>query len=169
MSTKNFSQECFYDALISLSNSCDINEINIKQICKKAGYNRSTFYRHFSSKEDIVIQKVNNLIINWHSSLNLELGYEFDNFVRLFEYFRKNSDAFVLLHKMNLDDELLRLSHKYLYTNFEVSDYDIVFINNGILSVIYKWVDSGMNESNEYMATLLLKYLTFDKVLLNNL
>ncbi len=75
MSTKNFSQECFYDALISLSNSCDINEINIKQICKKAGYNRSTFYRHFSSKEDIVIQKVNNLIINWHSSLNLELGY----------------------------------------------------------------------------------------------
>ena len=129
MSTKNFSQECFYDALISLSNSCDINEINIKQICKKAGYNRSTFYRHFSSKEDIVIQKVNNLIINWHSSLNLELGYEFENFVKLFEYFRVNSEAFVLMHKMNLDEELLRLSHQYLYTNFEVDEYDTTFIN----------------------------------------
>lgn len=165
MSTKNFSQECFYDALISLSNSCDINEINIKQICKKAGYNRSTFYRHFSSKEDIVIQKVNNLIINWHSSLNLELGYEFENFVKLFEYFRVNSEAFVLMHKMNLDEELLRLSHQYLYTNFEVDEYDTTFINNGILSVIYRWVESGMNESNEFMAKLLLKYLTIDTML----
>ena len=165
MSTKNFSQECFYVALISLSNSCDINEINIKQICKKAGYNRSTFYRHFSSKEDIVIQKVNNLIINWHSSLNLELGYEFENFVKLFEYFRVNSEAFVLMHKMNLDEELLRLSHQYLYTNFEVDEYDTTFINNGILAVIYRWVESGMNESNEFMAKLLLKYLTIDTML----
>ena len=95
----------------------------------------------------------------------LELGYEFENFVKLFEYFRVNSEAFVLMHKMNLDEELLRLSHQYLYTNFEVDEYDTTFINNGILAVIYRWVESGMNESNEFMAKLLLKYLTIDTML----
>ncbi len=95
----------------------------------------------------------------------MELGYEFENFVKLFEYFRVNSEAFVLMHKMNLDEELLRLSHQYLYTNFEVDEYDTTFINNGILAVIYRWVESGMNESNEFMAKLLLKYLTIDTML----
>ncbi len=69
------------------------------------------------------------------------------------------------MHKMNLDEELLRLSHQYLYTNFEVDEYDTTFINNGILAVIYRWVESGMNESNEFMAKLLLKYLTIDTML----
>ena len=52
-----------------------------------------------------------------------------------------------------------------MYTNFEVDEYDTTFINNGILAVIYRWVESGMNESNEFMAKLLLKYLTIDTML----
>ena len=65
MSTTNFSKECFYDALISLCKTENFNDINIKQICKKAGYNRSTFYRHFNCKEDIIRDKARDLIANW--------------------------------------------------------------------------------------------------------
>lgn len=169
MSTNNFSKECFYDALLSLCEDCDFNDINVKQICKKAGYNRSTFYRHFTSKEDIVIQKVKDLIANWQSSLNFELGYVFENFENLFEYFRQNHDLFVIIHKMNLDMEILRLSCEYLYQNYEVEEYDKVFVNNGILAVVFTWIDGGMKESNEYMAKLLSKYIQFDILLGKNM
>ncbi len=165
MNTNNFSKECFYDALISLYKENDFCSINVKQICKKAGYNRSTSYRHYTSKEDIILQKIKALVYNWHSSLNNEIGYEFENFVNLFDYFRTNSEAFVIMHKMNLDDELLLLSREYLYNNFEVEEYDSVFINNGILAVVFSWIDNGMKESNEYMAKLLSKYLNYGNVI----
>ena len=66
---------------------------------------------------------------------------------------------------MNLDDELLLLSREYLYNNFEVEEYDSVFINNGILAVVFSWIDNGMKESNEYMAKLLSKYLNYGNVI----
>ena len=168
MNTNNFSKECFYDALISLCENSDYKDINVKEICKKAGFNRSTFYRHYTSKEDIVIQKVKDLIANWHSSINFDLGYVFENFVKLFEYFRNNCDVFKIMHKMNLNVEMLRMSFEYMYQNYDVYEYDKVFVSNGILAVVFNWIDKGMNESNEYMANLLSKYLQFDLIMDKN-
>lgn len=162
MSTNNFSKECFYDALISLCKTEDFNDINIKQICKKAGYNRSTFYRHFNSKEDIIRDKAKDLIANWNSSLQFELGYSYENFVNIFEYLRENDYLFLLMQKLNMQEDLFRLSYEYLHYNFNVDEYDLVFVNNGILAVVVRWINNGLQESNEYMAKLLSKYVKLD-------
>lgn len=162
MSTTNFSKECFYDALISLCKTENFNDINIKQICKKAGYNHSTFYRHFNCKEDIIRDKARDLIANWNSTLKFELGYSFENFVSLFEYLRGNDYLFLLMQKLNMQEDLFRLSYEYLHYNYDVNEYDLVFVNNGILAVVVRWINNGLQESNEYMAKLLSKYVKLD-------
>ncbi|WP_366516824.1 TetR/AcrR family transcriptional regulator [Staphylococcus carnosus] len=38
----------------------NFDKITITKICDKAGINRSTFYRNYENKEDIVIQTIRN-------------------------------------------------------------------------------------------------------------
>ena len=47
-----FLKECMSDALIKLMEDRSIEKIAIKQITRLAGVGRSTWFRHFSAKED---------------------------------------------------------------------------------------------------------------------
>ncbi|UKI50017.1 MAG: hypothetical protein L6U99_00720 [Clostridium sp.] len=44
MKSKEFSKDCFYNALISLLDEEEFADIQISEICHKAGFNRSTFF-----------------------------------------------------------------------------------------------------------------------------
>ena len=46
--------EYITDALLLLMKHKNFNDITIGEITKKAGVNRSTYYRHFSTKESII-------------------------------------------------------------------------------------------------------------------
>ena len=57
MRTKEFSNSCFYNALVELLKTKSFEEIQIQEICLKAGYNRSTFYRSYTSKVDVLLNE----------------------------------------------------------------------------------------------------------------
>ena len=90
------------EALIYLLDKKDIEFITVKEICKKAGVNRSTFYLHYES--------IDNL---------LEETMEYVN-KKFIEYFNEDNDKFIVqiqdlpLNSLNLVQE------KYLtpYLNF---------------------------------------------------
>ena len=44
----------FDEALIELLNQKDIEYITVKEICKKAGVNRTTFYLHYETIDDLL-------------------------------------------------------------------------------------------------------------------
>lgn len=46
------------EALIYLLNDKDYDYITIKEICKKAGVNRSTFYLHYENIDDLLKESV---------------------------------------------------------------------------------------------------------------
>ena len=45
---------CMDEALISLLKEKDLEYITVKEICEKAGVNRSTFYLHYETIADLV-------------------------------------------------------------------------------------------------------------------
>ena len=49
-------------ALIELLNKKEYEFITIKEICVKAGVNRSTFYLHYETKEDLLEECLKNTI-----------------------------------------------------------------------------------------------------------
>ena len=49
----------FDEALINLLENKDIYYITIKEICNKAGVNRSTFYLHYESINDLLDETMN--------------------------------------------------------------------------------------------------------------
>lgn len=67
----------FDEALIYLLEKKDIEYITIKEICKKAGVNRSTFYLHYENINDLVDETLN---------------YINEKFIK---YFNENSKDFI--------------------------------------------------------------------------
>lgn len=52
------------EALIYLLDKKDIDYITIKEICEKAGVNRSTFYLHYESIDDLLEETMQYIIKN---------------------------------------------------------------------------------------------------------
>lgn len=154
MRTTEFSKSCFYNALISLCKLCEYKDIQITQLCKKAGFNRSTFYRIYETKDDILKEKAGELMNAYYEQCKNRGYTDYENIVSLFSFYRINGEVFTLMHQAHLDDELRRLSvlHFPADTKHKDDEYKKVFIASGYLAVVLRWLENGMIESDEEMA-----------------
>lgn len=86
----------FDEALIYLLEKKDIEYITVKEICNKAGVNRSTFYLHYESINDLVEETMN---------------YINEKFI---DYFNENSKEFIDKIKYSSLEDLRLVEKKYL-------------------------------------------------------
>lgn len=95
--SKYFSTAVLFDeALIYLLEKKDIEYVTIKEICNKAGVNRSTFYLHYESINDLVEETMN---------------YINEKFI---DYFNENSKEFINKIKSSSLEDLKLVERKYL-------------------------------------------------------
>ena len=60
--SKYFNTACLMDeALLSLLQKKDYTYITVKEICEKAGVNRSTFYLHYETMDDLLQESLSYL------------------------------------------------------------------------------------------------------------
>ena len=52
----------FDETLITLLEQKDIEYITVKEICEKAGFNRSTFYLHYESIKDLLNETLDYIV-----------------------------------------------------------------------------------------------------------
>lgn len=174
----------FDEALIYLLEKKDIDYITIKEICNKAGVNRSTFYLHYESINDLV-----------------EETMEYIN-KKFLDYFNENSKEFIDKIKILSLEDLKLIEKKYLtpYLTFikdnkkivrasfnnpkgmKVSDkykylkkyvlnpildrfnvieeernYLITFYINGIMAIIKEWINNDCKDSISDIEDIIIK------------
>jgi AcrR family transcriptional regulator len=101
----------FDEALIILLEQKDIEYIKVKEICERAGVNRSTFYLHYESIDDL---------------LNETLEYVTN---KLIAYFNKNSKEFIEELNTSKKEDLILIKEEYLKPYLEfIRDNKKVFI-----------------------------------------
>lgn len=164
MRTTTFSKKCFFSALLELSKEQPYDEIQIKDICKKAGYNKSTFYRIYTSKEDLLIDGFSSISANeYFDTARPGFGEIYiDNVRLLFSYIRKNKEIFLMMHNARLDYKLYEMMRSVfpLPTEYQKGrNYYLAYQTSGYLSVIIEWLLGGMKESDEYMANLIAEII----------
>ena len=89
---ENNLKDCIFTALILLMEQKDYHQITITDIAKKAGVSRMTYYRTYSSKEDILIQYFNKVT----QELSMEIrGFPditpYQLILHFFAFFRVNN------------------------------------------------------------------------------
>lgn len=162
MRTNKFSRKCFFDALLKLYHQKPYSEIQITEICREAGYNRSSFYRIYPTKEALLLDGFKNeYVMGYYNTIPpLTSGYG-DEYIHnvelLFSFIRKNHDFFLLMRDAHLLNEMFILFREYFphtQQENELEFYSRNFLSAGYLSIIYQWLDDGMKQSDKHMARL---------------
>jgi AcrR family transcriptional regulator len=158
-------KECMVTALLKLMQQKRYEDISITDIAKKAGVSRMSFYRNYTSKDDIVHTYFKEKTALFSDRCK-EAGLPHDAIIISFlSFVRDCKDMIQALirsghaHLIQEDfDSTIRdiiLEHYRIHhDNYRPEYYNICFIIGGLQRLLIEWAKNGMMESDAYMAEL---------------
>lgn len=171
-------------ALINLLNKKEYEYISIKEICSQAGVNRSTFYLHYETKDDLLkecIEETNKKFIDYFTkenksfleklnSLDLnELYFITPEYLKPYLLFIKdNKNVFYAsLNQPYLMEVNKKYSSLYKYiinpilNKFNVpeqeKEYMVYFYIKGILAIVDEWIKEGCKDNIDFIINIIMK------------
>ena len=147
------------NTLIDFLKERPISEISISEICQNACVGRTSFYRNYETKEDVIKKYIRTLTTKWQEEYNAS-GCDSNSLLygSLFKHLKDHSDFFLLLKKREL-------FHLYLEVFIDIfgakpDDNNMVaytknFITYGTFGWIEEWIARGMVESADTMTAML--------------
>jgi len=161
------SRQWLIDALLALMESKSFDSITVTDITNKAGVARLTFYRHFESKEQILLTHFEMLFNSYFEELSgtPEINLR-DALCRCFEYWRQDEKIAKLLVRHNMKTLLHQSFGDYLERVLETNvlprntnHFQRKFIEGGLLFTMTDWVLDSKNYSPEDMADMILELI----------
>lgn len=162
----NQTRQEILDAFITLINEKDISKITISDITKKAHVNRSTFYRHYDDKFDLV-EKTERIIFNeinhafqstrFSETISMTYRQEFNAYrTEILSILQKHASFITAILSQNGDltfeVKLLEQLHYFSLLGMQIlgiqfdgsqAEHDLTlhFMANGILGIIRHWLN----------------------------
>ncbi len=143
-------------ALLALLEEKPLAEISISQLCEKAGVGRTSFYRNFQEKEDILRSYIKKLFDDWAQGAEQNPPLDRLIFI-LFSHFEAHRDFYTLLSKQGLVPLLkdVILSNCGFQPELEAkAAYASAFAAYSLYGWVEVWFLRGMKESAAEMAAL---------------
>lgn len=166
MQKESFSNTEYYivEALFRLLKTKSLDKIQVIEICKIAGVGRSTFYKHFINKNEIVVFYLNKVYKQYlkkaikHPKNNQEFE---SNIVVLVQTIYDHKENLSLLLKNNLGQKLLDfLTRKFIVIDFLLSNenYFLPYIISGAIynSLIARSENNFRNEIKEVTNSIIV-------------
>lgn len=146
-------------SVLKLLQEKPLNDISVSEICDDAAIGRTSYYRNYESKEDIIKKYIRSLIDEWNQAYKTEEdGSNAKLFGSFFQHLKDHADFFLLLKRRGL-------MHLFLEVYIELNGakpedenmgaYTKAFIAYGTYGWIEEWIARGMQESAETMTSLL--------------
>ena len=147
------------DSVLKLLREKSLNEISVSEIVDDAAVGRTSFYRNFETKEDVVKKHISELIERWdQDSRATGKDSNAEMYGSLFQHLKDHAEFYLLLKQRNLMHLFLEV---FLDRNGPSTDdpnmwaYTKAFITYGTYGWIEEWISRGMQESSEAMAEML--------------
>ena len=171
-------------ALVEILNKKDYEYITVKEICEKAGVNRSTFYLHYETIDDLLEECIENQNKQFFSYFNenskefsekLKNGAKEDLILITTEYLTpyltyikenkvihqvavKHSYIMNSNKKFNLLNEYV---FKPIFKRFGIDcgkeKYIISFYINGISAIVNEWIKNGCTEEISFIEKIIIE------------
>ncbi|MBW4828115.1 MAG: TetR/AcrR family transcriptional regulator [Clostridiaceae bacterium] len=163
------SQEWFANSLLELMEEKKFSNITITEIAAKADLSRRTFYRIFETKIDILVYYTDKLYDEFLELLKLESNPHFTAIIRLyFEFWYQNKHFLELLRRSEMLPfmmnqytrmfpkvfQIIKGNHPLAH-NADALSYAMAFSAGGLLSILLKWAEDGMNKTPEEIMKLM--------------
>lgn len=183
--SKYYNTACLMDeALIILLETKDYNYITVKEICEKAGVNRSTFYLHYETINDLLEESIDyitkkfmsyipldsKMIMKRINSCNLEELYfitpeylepylQFTrDYKRVFNVYLKHFELFKVTTIYN---QLFNYVFDPILERFNLPKnerkYLMTFYINGLIAIIREWILNDCKEEIKEIINIMNK------------
>ena len=189
--SKYYNTACLMnEALILLLEKKDYSFITVKEICEKAGVNRSTFYLHYETMDDLLsesIEYVGNKLHKKYSEkvLNKQIisSSKLEDLILItpeyllpyLEFVKENKAIYkIAFSQPNVFkvDLVLKHLHKNIFgpilNKFEIplneQKYMMQFYLSGISSIIIEWTKNGCKEDIQSIVSIIIKCLNLGDI-----
>ena len=119
-------KECIFAALVLLMQKKEYDKISVVDISRKAGVSRMTYYRHFTSKEDVLEQYIDSVAKSIHEEIVEKNAHKdfYQYFCVLFEHLGQYGDIGVATCRAKLGEMILHYITKYMLETFPPKEND---------------------------------------------
>lgn len=161
-------KEFVYEALNLLLKKYDYHHISISMIIKKSGVGRTTFYRHFYTKDDILLTKLKDQTLELLELLNNNYDLTlYDKNVSgkikfFFQFWNKNPDIIQLIINLDKTQLLYFTWTSLLIDMFSIMDmglsskiskpYTAHFAIGGLTSLLIQWFKNDRKDSIDFIS-----------------
>ena len=161
------------NALIELLKQKPLAKIQIKEITEVANVSRPAFYKHFETKERLLFSLIDDLFEKIHQNVfeDIEDGDAINMHILLTRFYEQwhlhseeiqwvmqveNKDLLIASLRANVADIKQRFDKHFppLDIAHDYEDYLIDFAAGGAYMLLKRWIETGLRESPETMATL---------------
>lgn len=168
-------------ALISLLEQKNTNQITIKDITKTANISRGTFYNNYRSKEDLIKEVLDDIVLDLLHMLRQPYKTQdwlvFGNLKpfanNLFEYISEKSSIYTAVINSDLlptfREKLIEVWNNHTIHDIKINNSKINqelygrFLAYALSGLIIEWARSDYKYSSTYMAEQLVEMLTVSK------
>lgn len=171
------------EALLALLEKKDLAYITVKEICEKAGVNRSTFYLHYETIDDLICETIEYIYETFKSSMAAQNDFATklkscsteelylitpEYLLPYLEYIKEHKRIFKTVVEnaavLRLDDTYSRMFSAVfmpILERFNVPtqymEYMMAYYIHGLMAVVSKWLENDCCETTEQMTELLLR------------
>ncbi len=139
----------------------ELSKITVSDICKKTGFNRSTFYANYADiyeLADCIKKNLDEDIRHVYSDEWENHTHSYD-FLKLFRHIKENPVIYETFFKLDYDEsyrpDFYDLDMLSAWTEDRHLEYRVEFFKCGFTAIIKMWLKNGCKESPEEMSEIL--------------
>lgn len=161
------------DALLKLMHTENYQEITIQEITDHAGLSRRTFYRNYSSKDEILEGYFYKIWLEYRSLISQQTNLSLSNIAKVFfTQMQKHKDFLSLVNHHQLlplflakVDELLppafdEVKGKATPFSKESIQYALAFNTGGFMRILILWLNDSVQKSPEEMGAIVEDFIS---------
>lgn len=145
------------DALFSLMHEKSFSEISITEIIRKAKVARVSFYRNYSSKEDVLVTLVRDILKQFQEEAEYDLAdyLSYQNILRSFQYLKKYGTYVIDLYHSGFGTILLEELNEFhemiagVMPANSMEKYQLYMYIGALYNTAIVWLLNGTQESAE--------------------
>ena len=147
-------------ALLELAQYTKWSNITVTALISKSGVARSSFYRNFSSIEDIVDYGIMQMNEKYNrENPSLDENFRDKNLMYFkFRFYKEHSDPLLTFHHAQTSQTLLAVINDFVVDAYgdmpssSISKYELYYYSGAFYNMVIHWLEDGAKESPEDMA-----------------